>query len=162
AAIREAMKDLLTIAYALRAESATQKLSPPILGLVLARGMRSVDVDAVAFRCDDNAYMSRVPAPTDEQLREHLMKYAAFDARLAPGQGNPLGFGYYLQNRVKLQALVVGFAAVREVVKQTPPGNDPAGWELAAYRYYKAHPEAFIEDVAPATQPATQPTTQPA
>jgi hypothetical protein len=141
------------------------KISQPAWQHAAAQA-QSVRLNLIDFNASE--YEKTIPAPTPQQLNQ---QFDRFKDR-APGENDPLAFGYQIPTRVKLQYMEIPRAQVIESVLRTirPPGSagdTSAGtdahydWAVQAALYYESHKEEFV-NTPPATQPSTQPTTQAA
>jgi hypothetical protein len=153
AAYAQALRDFLTIQRAMRIDSLTvSKASAPMVDTFVARVATNVVADVVEFNIMDQT--ATVPEPSDAQLAEQLKKYADIIATTppTPQARSPLGAGYRLPNRVKLQAIVLPFDLVRQAVRGEKVTKNADGtdnlfeWEKAAVVLYQDR--AFNADPA--------------
>ncbi|HQY89557.1 MAG TPA: hypothetical protein PK402_12965, partial [Tepidisphaeraceae bacterium] len=159
---RAALSDLLAILN--RADMLSRSIKPsiPLVDRRVAATDQSITAQLLEFRSAD--YVSRVAAPTDEQLNQQFKRFAANPrGQLAPE--NEFGFGYKIPNRVKLQVIQIPGDAVRELVRNSkdvnPDRDDPTlpyGWVVEAYKEYSLNKWKYIP--AP-DESATQPTSAP-
>ncbi|HSU65618.1 MAG TPA: hypothetical protein VLJ39_01990, partial [Tepidisphaeraceae bacterium] len=166
----QAVQHLLMVASQLHHLMTALKVSEPAWQHDAAME-QAVRLSMVDFRVSD--FIKSVPAPTTQQVEQQFDKYKD----VPPGEtspANPLGFGYQVPTRVKLQYLEIPRAQVVEsVVHNIPPAgsegsaNIPYAWDVQAALYYEKHSEEF-KNTPPATEPATtqasnatQPSTQP-
>lgn len=122
-----------------------------------AQAEQMVRLNLVEFPTGE--YVKNVSVPTPEQLRQQFEKYRNDPPRAAdaePSKDNPLGFGYQLPARVKLQYVAIPHAQVMEAVKGD--ANHRYELQVQAAEYYEAHKEEF-HNTPPATRPATAPAT---
>lgn len=146
-----ALYDFLTLQSAASLPTNAIKATSPIVDRMLAQRFQFFSLDLAAI--DAKALLSKVPEPTQQQLQEHLAKYAAF----IPGRlslDNPFGYGYRVPDRVKLELISVKRADIRNVVQEE---KTPYEWEVAARIAFQKDPS-----LVPTSQPATMPTTAPA
>ncbi|MDB5329993.1 MAG: hypothetical protein JWP03_1144 [Phycisphaerales bacterium] len=131
------------------------KISEPIWTHNLA-GSQQVRLNLVEFNTRD--LKASLPAPTTQQVEDLYAKYKGVEpeAGMTPAD-DPLGFGYQVPNRVKLQYVSITRAQILAAVRAAKPEYD---WDVQARQYYYGHQQDFVRP-APATQPATAPATQP-
>ncbi len=149
-AVYDAVSDLLRINANFNRIAGNVKISQPQLNLVLAKGLQRIQLNAVELAA--SRYSSKVAAPTAQAVQEQFAKYGNVDPG-RPDAGNPFGFGYRLQDRVKLQYLQIDREAAEKAVEATKSAYD---WDVEARLYYLQHKDEFA-----ATQPTTGPTTEP-
>lgn len=147
--IRQAIKNFLLVENAYEQASSVIKVTQPMRRRELS-GLQNIRVNLVEFSAA--AMADQVPPPTDQQLQEYFDQYAAIDSEQADPKTNPLGFGYRIPNKVKLQYIKISRDDLRKLVES---GKNEYDWEVAARRYYKENLQQF-----PSTQPA-EPTTSP-
>lgn len=166
-----AIQDLLTVTAQIRRLMESAKVSQPVWQHEASKD-QSLRLSLIDFRAGD--FEKNVPTPTLKQLQEQfdLFKNVAPNARSA---SNPLGFGYQIPARVKLQYITIPRDQVMAAVIHHvhPAGSAEVGgasgdaaydWEVQAAIYYDGHKDEFK---APATKPAVPlgpavPTTGPA
>ena len=163
-AIVQAVRNMLTVAADYQHLAQAIKVSQPVWRHRAAAQFQSVRLNLVDFRADE--FAKNVPSPSPQQLQEQFDKYKNTPARLADAPAvpsSPLGFGYLVPPRVKLQYVVIPKAQVVESVQGTP--DEQYQWAVKAATYYRDHEDEFKNTPAE-TQPAgTQPsaaTSQPA
>lgn len=160
-----AVRGLLLVAAEIHHLQDIMKVSQPVWRHEAAQQYQTVRLNLVDFRADE--FEKSVPAPTPEQLRQHFEKYKEFAPRQADAPANPadpLGFGYRIPPRVKLQYIQIPRAQVVESLKGSP--EKQYEWMVQAASYYQSHPDEF-RNTPPATapgttQPASEPASQPA
>ncbi|HLL89751.1 MAG TPA: hypothetical protein VK324_10630, partial [Tepidisphaeraceae bacterium] len=138
------------------------KVSTPVVRRMMDTRLVELRLDAVEF--DANAMTPQQPggpatATADAQLQAQFDKYAD----VAPGQpteSNPMGFGYRVPDRVRVQWLAIDPAAVRAAVLAGPPPAGASSWDVAALKYYYSRRDEFPAATQPATSPATGAATQ--
>jgi hypothetical protein len=106
----------------------------------------SATVDVVAV--DSSSLFDKVTAPTDAEIAAQFEKYKDVAAGTPP-----LGFGYRLPNRVKLEWLTVPLDRVAATVKID---------EVATYRYYTENQDKYLPTPSSALPPSLFPTPTPA
>jgi hypothetical protein len=168
----KAIQDLLTVTAQVRHLMDAAKVSQPVWQHEASKD-QSVRLSLIDFRASD--FEKSVPAPTTQQAQEQFDRFK----NVAPnsrGPNNPLGFGYQIAARAKLQYLTIPHQQLVDAVIHHvhPTGSAEAGsaasgdaaydWEVQAAIYYDAHKDEFK---APATKPAAPlgpalPTTGPA
>ena len=110
----------------------TLRVSEPAMRSFARNVQSSISVDVVPIAAE--RLVDRVDEPTEEELQNLFQQ----NAKLAPGQSKPFGFGYRLPNRVKLEYIAVPFEAVQKSVNIS---------EVEANRYYLEHTDEFIPEV---------------
>jgi hypothetical protein len=167
----KAVQDLLTVAAQIRHLMDSAKVSQPVWQHEASKD-QSVRLSLLDFRASD--FEKNVPAPTPKQLQEQFERFKNVPPN-SPGASNPLGFGYQIPARVKLQYITIPHDQLMDAVIHHvhPSGSAEVGsasgdaaydWEVQAAIYYDAHKDEFK---GPATKPATPlgptvPTTGPA
>jgi hypothetical protein len=132
------------------------KISQPMLIHDNIQQWESVRLNLVPFTAAD--YKLATTQPTTQQVQEQFDRYKDVQTDSSnPTPGDPLGFGYKVPNRVKLQYIEVDRKAVNDAIRA---GKSAYDWEVASRIYYDEHQDEFVRAV-PATQPTTQPATQP-
>jgi hypothetical protein len=156
ASVVGAVHDLLLVRQAIDAEA---ELGAPSLAMIEnAQSRMYRQVTGRVVEVDSRDFLAQVPTDvSDDAVKAQLAKYADVDPTLPPSAASPLGFGYRYPNRVKLQAIIVRFNDVREVVRTQKLKENAKAWELAAVRLYKDRPELFTIEIESTTKPATQP-----
>ncbi len=147
AQVRDAMAALLKVNVAMTRAEGAIKVSEPRRRNVLATTAQNLMLNVVEFSADD--YLSKVAAPTDDDLHTHFGKFAEF----LPGDqssGNPHGFGYRYPDRVTLQYIAVPSDAAKKAIRDS---KDEYTWTKDAYKIYFARPAEFQTD--PVREPAT-------
>jgi len=165
ARIRPVVEDLLLVATAFERASSAIKISDPLVSHELAELMQSITVNVAEV--NSSAYLSKVPAPTADQIKKQFEQYADL-IRGNVTATNRFGFGYKYPNRVKLQYIMVPRADVRRAVEAS---KTPYEWRVDAQKYYLQHQPEFQVEAPPgaksattaaaATRPTSGPTTQP-
>ena len=133
----------------------TVKVSQPAWRHALAQEYQQAHLKLVEFPADK--YDKNQGPVTPEQLRQQFERYR----NNPPGHtspDNPLGFGYQIPTRVRLQYIQVPHDQVVAAVRGT--GDKLYDWEVKAAEYYDAN-KAQFRNLEPATKPATQASTQP-
>jgi hypothetical protein len=152
----QAVSDLLSVDKWLTQISNTVKITQPILNLTIAKEFQTVSLNLVSFPA--SRYLASVAAPTDLQIRN---QYDTFKEN-QPGQidpaKNPLGFGYQIERRVKLQYIGVSHDEVRNAVIKS---KEPADWYVQAFGAFKSNRDFYDNKPLPTTQPADAASTQP-
>lgn len=163
-----AVRAMLLIGTELRHLNDAIKISSPAWRMQAAANLQKIRLNLVDFRATE--FENQVPAPTPQQLREQFEKFKD----KPPGEfsaTNPLGFGYQVPTRVKLQYIEVPHAQVVDAVLHhiSPPladgevAHDPSDtsydWEVKAAQYYEEHKEDYKNIPPPTTKPATNPAT---
>lgn len=166
-----AIASFLLVQQAAERAATNIKISEPLRKRTLALDWQSIKLNVVDFSAEQ--FKDKVPAPTTQQLEQQFQKYANQDAEA--GSTDPLGFGYRLPNRVKLQYLKLSHAELKNAARKR---KWPTDYEMKveSYKEYSAHPENYREtktdplssspitlgNIAPlALQPSTAPTTKP-
>jgi hypothetical protein len=164
-----ALKSLLLIRAELNHLGESIKVSEPVWQHQVAE-QQSIRLNLVDLRTGD--FEKSIPAPTTQQAQEQFDKYKDLPAD-QPSQENPLGFGYQIPTRVKIQYIEVPRAQVIDaVIHHTAPpsavgtpgssADTQYDWEVQAALYYDAHKDEYLNPPPPASQPATtEPSSQP-
>lgn len=129
------------------------------------RGVQQVRLNLVDLHAQQ--FLSSVPAPTPEQIRQQYDKYA----NVAPHQNSPLAtapseYGYRVPDRFKIQYLELPSDRVVDAFLKTLSSNDLFNLDIIAHHYYAdpLHNKEFRSNphTQPASAPSTNPTTGPA
>jgi len=158
---RLSLQRLMLIAGELRRLMSAVKVSDPVWRHDAAQ-TQSTRLSLIDFRAED--FQKNVPAPTTQQSQQQFDRFKDVPARETTAS-NPLGFGYQIPARVKLQYLEIPHAEVLEAVihSQHPSSSAEAAagasdpeydWTVQAASYYNGHADEFKNP--PATQPATR------
>ncbi|MDB5304372.1 MAG: hypothetical protein JWM97_1921 [Phycisphaerales bacterium] len=132
------------------------KISEPMWTHQLADAGQKIRLNLVEFNAAD--LKATLPAPTTQQVESLFNKYKGNEADAGTKSANdPLGFGYKVPNRVKLQYVEIPRAQVLAAVRAAKKEYD---WDVQARQYYYGHQQEFVRP-APASQPATAPATEP-
>ena len=133
------------------------KVSQPMVEHEYSDHWETVRLNLVEYSALE--FKNAVAAPTTQQVREQFDKYKTItpDAPMKPAD-DPLGFGYEVPDRVKVQYIALPRKALLEAARST---KDPYAWEVAARTYYYEHPDEFTRLAPAATQPTTAPATEP-
>jgi hypothetical protein len=144
-----AVHDLLLVNNLLNRVSDVVKISQPRGVLALAITQQSVALNVVFYSSDH--YIAATTQPTPEQTQK---QYDLYSHTLpgTPDATDPLGFGYLLPDRVKLQYIGFSMTELRTAAKAAQPAIE---WQMLARRLYRTHPTDFA--VTPTTNPTTQP-----
>lgn len=154
----KAVQDLLTVAAQVRHLMDSAKVSQPVWQHEASKD-QSVRLSLIDFRASD--FEKNVAEPTPKQLQEQFDRFKDV-APNSRGAGNPLGFGYQIPARVKLQYVTIPHQQLMDAVIHHvhPSGSAEVGgasgdaaydWEVQAAIYYDAHKDEFK---SPATKPA--------
>ncbi|MDB5354090.1 MAG: hypothetical protein JWN24_543 [Phycisphaerales bacterium] len=159
--LRPALSHFLMVQALRDRLSSDVKISEPIWTHALAEGMQKVRLNLVEFSATD--LKATLPPPTTQQVESLYNKFKGDEpeAGMKPAD-DPLGFGYKVPNRVKLQYVEVPRAQVLAAVRA---GKKEYDWDVQARQYYYGHQQEFVRaapQTKPSTEPATQPTTAPA
>jgi hypothetical protein len=156
-ALRMAVARFLPVVALVNRVESDVKITQPIARRVIA-AEQLVQLAIVDLPADH--FQKSVAAPTPQQLQA---QYEAFRDRIAPTDhpaDDPLGFGYKLPERVKLQYLTIPRDQLLKAVRANKSAYD---WEVDERVYYYAHQDEFVGlPPAPATAPTTKPTTDEA
>jgi len=153
----DAAHALLLVASEVNRLNTAVKVSAPEWQHSAAQEYSTVRLNLIDFRTDE--FEKSVPVPTPEQLRQQFEKYKNEPAHTAdsePSKDNPLGFGYQIPARVKLQYVTIPHAQVVEAVKGD--ANHRYDLQVQAADYYQSHQEEF-RNTPPATQATIGPST---
>jgi hypothetical protein len=165
---RQAVQNLFLVLGLRQRLANAIKDSQPIETHELAKYAQKAKLSVVTFRAEQ--FKSAVPTPTMDQLRKMYdsLSHVAptpIDTSVdnpylpspTPPAGDPLGFGYQLPRRVKLQYIEIPRQTLLDVVAKEKSAYD---WDVDARKYYYSH-EADFPTTHPGTNPATEPMTQP-
>jgi hypothetical protein len=165
--VEDAVNNCLLISQMVQRSDRVVKVSRPYQQLELARNEQDVSVKFVPILA--SSYMSQVSAPTDADIKNQFDQYSdrvAADFGRLPSQfgehSDPLGFGYKIPNRVKIQFIGLNHSEIHDAAVASKSKED---WYVAAYGEFKEHRDDYdSQPVAPATQPAPVlgPATHPA
>jgi hypothetical protein len=159
---RAAVSDLLMIIERFNQLQNDLKISQPAVSHVLADQREKIGVDFVQLQATD--YVSKVPAPTTQQVQDQFNKYAnVLPGPAAADSTNPFGFGYKIPVLAQVQSLVVNPKSISDAVIAAGPADihRPEGWtqdlwwDLAGRKYYQSHLDDFRE--TPPASSAVQP-----
>ncbi|MDP9174222.1 MAG: hypothetical protein M3O30_10205 [Planctomycetota bacterium] len=159
----QAISDMLIVRDLLGQATDCIKISRPVANQALARDGEKVSVNLVIFRAAQ--FLPALAAPPQDKIQ---IQYDTFKDDL-PGQfgsmRNPLGFGYKIDNRYKIQSIGITHDAVRDAAIKSKSMQD---WYVAAYGEFKSNRETYDAEPVPAanvastqtstTMPASQPT----
>jgi hypothetical protein len=141
--------DMLLVGNLLDRVAGELKISQPRAIQELASTQQEIALNIIQLPVQ--RYLAATTQPTAAQVQN---QYDHFSSALpdSPDAANPLGFGYTLPDRVKIQYIGFSLTDLRGTVKASKPIIE---WQTQARRLYRTHPSDF-------TSPSTQPTTQPA
>ncbi len=148
--IHDGLTDLLLIQANFGRIASDVKISQPQRDRILAEEIQKIVLNVVELPASD--FLAKAPAPTTQQAQAQFDKYAALDSG-QPTASNPMGFGYHLQEGVKLQYFKIGRDEAQKTIEAQKSAYD---WEVAARLFYLQHPDQF-----PATQPSAQAAASP-
>ncbi len=136
-------------------------VSQPVWQRVIDDHLQTVQLAVAEFTVDSMRHS--VTAPTTQQIEQQFEKFKHVDpdASKKPDE-DPLGFGYQIPTRVKIQYLKIPHKAVIDAARNEKSAYD---WDVDAREYYYKHESDFNRmppKASPATQPTTLPTTLPA
>jgi hypothetical protein len=153
--VAQSVHDCLAV-QALLARSATViKVTAPMRQFLLARADQMITLNLVNFPASQ--YLNKVKSPTDADLRNQFDTYSDKIAGAYGSPGDPLGFGYKVPNRVKMQFIGIHRDDVRRAAIAS---KDERDWYVAAFGEFKAHRDVYDkQSVAPTTGPSTEPMT---
>src|SRR5262245_30076312 len=103
--MRYYIANLLLVKRAIMRTADALKISAPLASYETALQMQQIKVNVVDVWSKD--FEEKVPAPTDDQLRQHLDRYIGFEPDSPPTESNPSGFGYKFPDRIKFQYIAV-------------------------------------------------------
>jgi len=160
----QSVHDCLAVQALLARSASVIKVTAPVRQFLLARADQMITLNLVNFPASQ--YLNKMKSPTDADLRNQFDTYSDKIAGGYGSPGDPLGFGYKVPNRVKLQFMGVHRDDVRRAAIAS---KDERDWYVAAFGEFKAHRDVYDkEPLAPTTGPSTQPamdasaaTTQP-
>lgn len=164
--LEEAVADCLMISQMIQRDDEVIKISRPYQQWILARTQQDVSVKIVPILA--SSFLSQVAAPTDADIRNEFDQYSdrvAAEIGGFPSQfgqrSDPLGFGYKIPNRVRVQYIGLNRSDVHDAAVASKSKED---WYIAAYGEFKANRQDYdSQPLPPATQPAQPlgPSTRP-
>jgi hypothetical protein len=167
---RSAIARLLLVAAEIHRLKDSIKVSRPFWQHEAVQS-QSVRLNLIDFRASD--FEKSVPAPTTQQVQQEFERFKDVPPH-QPSASNPLGFGYQIPARVKLQYIEIPHSeVVQAIIHTVPPAGADASigsadaqydWEVQAASYYNAHQDEFqgLPQTRPSTQAAVQTvTTEP-
>ena len=151
AAYRQSIRMMLAVSQNFVRTRAGLLVSEPLVDSRLNPLLQQIDLRVIPF--DAAPLVEKAPAPDAARLQKLFDQHAATPPEQADAKTNPLGFGYRVPDRVKLQVWSVPEEAVRQYVVAQ---HDPYYWDKEAYKYYLQHPEDFAteDEKADETKPA--------
>ena len=155
-----AAESLLLVQHEINRLNDAIKVSAPEWQHAAAQEYSTVRLNLIDFKTSE--FEAGVAVPTPEQLRQQFEKYKNAPPTAAgeqPPKDNPLGFGYQIPARVKLQYVTIPHAQIVQAVKGD--ANHQYELQVQAADYYQKNQEEF-RNTPPASQPTSQPTTGPA
>jgi len=149
----QSVHDCLTVQSLLARSAGVIKVTVPLRQFLLARADQMITLNLVNFPASQ--YLDKVKAPSDADLRNQFDTYSDKIAGAYGSAGNPLGFGYKVPNRVKVQFIGIHRDEVRRAAIAS---KDERDWYIAAFGEFKAHRDVYDkEPLSPTTGPSTQP-----
>ena len=110
-------------------------------------------IDLAVVKLSAEAWAPKAPTFTDKQIQEQFDGFRELEEG-AVTEKSPLGFGYRLKDRVKIDYLFIRREVLQRVIR--PREDQVIG-------YYNEHRHEFIQrEAVPETQPASGPSTSPA
>lgn len=159
---RSAVQRLLLVGAEIERLKNSLKVSQP-LWRHEAVDTQSVRLTLLDYRSSD--FERSIPAPTTQQVQQQFDRFKNTPPHISDAS-NPLGFGYQIPARVKLQYVEIPHAQVVQAILHTvhPPGgeasvgsSDPQyDWEVQAASYYESHQDEFKNPPPPETAPSTR------
>jgi hypothetical protein len=163
ALLRDAVRRVLLIGALHDRVASSVKISQPAMLRENAAAWQTVRLNLVEFNV--GPFAKSVPAPTTQQVEHQFDEYKNVLPNVTPRPaGDPLGFGYEVPNRVKVQYIEVPRQQVIDAVRASKSTYD---WDVAARIYYQENQQEFVREAPPttapaaATHPSTQASTQP-
>jgi hypothetical protein len=145
---RQAVHDLLLVKDLVDRLADDIKVSQPRQLRILALFQEEVSLQFAQLSVQPN--MAATTQPTDQQVTDSYQLYKS----VLPGQitdSNPLGFGYCLPDRVKMEYIGFNRADLLRYVKGSKPAIE---WETLARRLYRTHTADFpVPTAGPSSQP---------
>ena len=105
---------------------------------MLAREYQLFSLNLLTFPA--SGYLDKVPAPTDENIRNQFDMFKDEQPGSYGSNRNPLGFGYKTPNRAKVQFIEIVADEVRHAAEKSKSKTD---WGVEAYTQFKAHRDYF-------------------
>lgn len=133
------------------------KVTKPEIESSLAEQLQTLKIGVVVI--DAKEYLSKVDAPTDEQVRAMFAKYGSRPTDDSDYRTNPFNFSYLQGDRVQFEYITLPRPSLVRTARLSKSEYD---WEVEAQKYYFQNQKSFETDEIPSTQPAsTQPTYKP-
>ncbi|HEV7298660.1 MAG TPA: hypothetical protein VGN72_04785 [Tepidisphaeraceae bacterium] len=149
---REAIRDFLMVEASYARVAGVAKSTQPMRQRLLARGLARINADIVSFSSAPAGIPTTAAvattAPSQQDLQALFDKYADVPVGLM-SETNPLGFGYQVPDRVKVQTLSINRDQLVAAIEKT---RSPYDWGVAARKYFLLNKAEF---------PAAEPTTVP-
>jgi hypothetical protein len=147
--IVQAVHDCLAVQTLLTRSANVVKITAPMRDVMLARGEQMITLNVVNFPASQ--YMDKIKPPSDADLRNQFDRYSDKIAGNF-GPADPMGFGYKVPNRVKVQFIGIHRDEVRRAAIASKEDRD---WYVAAFGEFKANRDVYdAEPVAPSTEPS--------
>ena len=152
--VEHAVFDCLMVRRMLDRDQDVAKATVPLRRWLLARDRQDISLNVVTVAAA--SFLPKVPAPTDEQIRNQYDSYSDRIRGQAGAADDPLEFGYKLAKRVKLQFIGLKEA---ELLRCAQASKSKQDWYVAAYGEFMANRDQYDRQPVPmaATQPASRP-----
>ncbi|HUB26125.1 MAG TPA: hypothetical protein VL992_11905 [Tepidisphaeraceae bacterium] len=148
----QAVRDLLSVKNLLDRVGDMVKISSPRALRALAMTEQDESINIVEFPVSHFA-SAATTQPSEQDIEIQYDRYCqTLPGQTVAGSSNavvsPLGFGYLLPNRVKVQYIGFTHAAIIDAIKNAPPptGNQFDVWDSLAERAYREHWKDFVPD----------------
>jgi hypothetical protein len=131
-----AFGSLLAVLECATSVCSTEDLTTIQISQLISDQLQSLNADVVRFRAE--VFADEQAQPTAEQVEQQFEKYKGY----YPGQvteDNPFGFGYKLDERAKLDYIIVKLDDVRKIIAEPTAEEEE--------KYYLAHTSQFTEKV---------------
>ncbi len=146
-ALRQAVTNFLLVDLHMRRAADAVKVSEPLRVYREAYESQVITLDAAEITTGE--LVDQVAPPTADQLRQLYIRYGN-RPRGNPDASNPMGFGYQLPDRVKLQYVGID----REELRRAAAASRPAArWDVEAAKYYTQNRQSFRKSPAPGQAP---------
>ena len=110
-------------------------------------------IDLAVVKLPAETCAPKAPTFTDKQIQEQLNSFREMEGA-SVSEKNPLGFGYRLKDRVKIDYLFISREVLQRVIRPR---------EEQVISYYNEHRDEFIKrEAVPDSRPASGPATSPA
>ncbi len=149
--VEDAIRDALTVRNLIEQASDAIKITRPLRKWEISRIGQRLTLNVASFEASH--YLPKVSQPTQAEIDAQFNKLRD----TLPGQygsdDSPLGFGYKMPTRVKVQYLGISQENLLHAAQASKSEQD---WYVQAYNQYQSHRDAYDNQqvVVPATEPS--------